>query len=430
VRPTAHGSINETRYQEGQAISLEGEIMSNVSQADVYNEFRAITAPMIQTLDTGPALLKWIESLPDPREGLTNVIWGPYGITGFSGAGTITITQESDLLTNVGSQPFPTCNTALKGVTTVNGQRAYWLNAVTNGEGLSFSVWVNVTSLTATNVIARIRDQGDAIVASSAAITVAGGGWQVLTVTTTATSSAGWRFAVEQTGTGGATFYATGWTVVRGTSIAAAPFDLATDWTDPNYPGATTQVFRGGKQRLVKLDSDVSPVLQEAAAILRYQAQFWADDPRAYSQALTVSVGAKLSALGGGLKMPFTFPFKFTNSAGGVVTFYNAGNRPTPPRFRIYGLAQNFSIVNLDDPTGPQIVVNGFVQPGDYLDIDAATRTLTLTSNGISTKVTNWIDPATTRWFDFKPGLNRMQVIASSFDLGTVAYAYGRAACA
>lgn len=62
VRPQAHGGIDETRYQDGRIIALEGEIMSTVSKEDVYAEFRAVTAPLIAMLGDGsPALLKWTE---------------------------------------------------------------------------------------------------------------------------------------------------------------------------------------------------------------------------------------------------------------------------------------------------------------------------------------------------------------------------------
>src|ERR1035437_279235 len=61
VRSQAHGGINETRFEDGRAITLVGEIMSQVGIEDAFNEFGLITAAMVQTLDSGPALLKWTE---------------------------------------------------------------------------------------------------------------------------------------------------------------------------------------------------------------------------------------------------------------------------------------------------------------------------------------------------------------------------------
>lgn len=433
VLPNTHGSISETRYEDGRLIAIEGQIASNVSLDDMYSEWRTVIAPMLQTLDSGPALMKWDEGAADAREGLLNQVNNPYGVglpTQYTAAGSVTMTSETDLQTNVGSQPFPNCNTAVKAVTTADAGRPFWLNAVTNGEGLSFTVWVKVTSLTATNVIARIRNASDTIVASSTAITVAGGAWQVLSVTTTANASAGWKFSVEQTGTGGATYYATGWTLVRGVSFAAAPFDLATDWTQPDSPNVCTQTFKSGKQRLVKLDSDVDPVLSGQASMLNYQAHFFAEDPRAYAQALTVSIGNQLSALVGGLTFPMKLPVTLTSSAGGTATFYNQGNRPTPPVFRVYGMCQNFQIVNISDPARGRIVVNGTVQPGDWLELDTQTRTLTLVSGGLRSNAAHWLDVAQSQWFDLPTGSTDLQLIASNFTPGVRLYTYGRGAYA
>src|SRR4051794_7272304 len=63
VRPTAHGGLSETRWEDGKTIVLEGEVFSQVSVADAMAEFRLITAPILQTLDVGPALLKWQEGI-------------------------------------------------------------------------------------------------------------------------------------------------------------------------------------------------------------------------------------------------------------------------------------------------------------------------------------------------------------------------------
>lgn len=61
VRAQAHGSINETRFESGREITLVGEIASQVSIEDAFSEFTAISEAMVQTLDYGPALLKWTE---------------------------------------------------------------------------------------------------------------------------------------------------------------------------------------------------------------------------------------------------------------------------------------------------------------------------------------------------------------------------------
>ena len=61
ARPQAHGSINETRWQEGKTVVLDCEVMSRTSIEDALAEYRAVMAPVQQTLDYGAALLKWTE---------------------------------------------------------------------------------------------------------------------------------------------------------------------------------------------------------------------------------------------------------------------------------------------------------------------------------------------------------------------------------
>ncbi len=72
VRPQAHGSINETAYQEGSLIAIDGEVWSIASSGqieDALEELRAINKVCMETLPTpgfpayGPALLKWTEGV-------------------------------------------------------------------------------------------------------------------------------------------------------------------------------------------------------------------------------------------------------------------------------------------------------------------------------------------------------------------------------
>src|SRR6476660_680021 len=60
VRPSAHGALNETKFEQGCSITLEGEI-TGTTAPEVMSEFRAVTKPMLETLDFGPALMKWEE---------------------------------------------------------------------------------------------------------------------------------------------------------------------------------------------------------------------------------------------------------------------------------------------------------------------------------------------------------------------------------
>lgn len=232
-RPQAHGSINDTRYTDGSTIVLEGECFSTAGIEDAFAEFRAVVKPMLQTLDTAPALLKW-------REGTT------------------------------GNQ----------------------------------------------------------------------------------------------------------------------------------------------LQKLVKLASDVDPILSESAPVIAWQAQFHAQDPRAYDQTLVTQTGIALSALGGGLTFNASFNWLFVSSGGGTVSFTNNGNRPTSPVFRIYGNVVDPQIVLLTTPQ-KRIVLKGTVNTGDYLELDAAARTIKL--NGTISRL-NFLDAANTQWFDLPAGTSNLQLVAASFD--------------
>lgn len=232
VRSQAHGGINETKFEDGRQITLVGEIMSQVGIEDAFSEFATVAAALAQTLDTGPALLKWTE-------------------------------------------------------------------------------------------------------------------------------------------------------------------------------GATGNQL----QRLVKLDGDFDPPFQDGQAILSYQAQLFAEDPRAYSQTLQTVSSSSLSAAGGGLFLNAAIPWTFANSGGGVASFTNTGNRPTPPLFRVYGLCQNFLIVL--GGTGKQLSFVGTIADGDYLEVDAAKRTVKL--NGTTNRL-NFYDGANSSWFDLPSGTSSVQLVAGAFD--------------
>lgn len=169
-------------------------------------------------------------------------------------------------------------------------------------------------------------------------------------------------------------------------------------------------------QRLVKLASAVQPTLSEAAPLLRYQAVFAAQDPRAYSQTLTTATGAALSSAGGGDTFPDTFTATagdtFDTSGGGTASFTNAGNRPTPPVLRIYGQVTNPQVVH---PDGRRIALIGDVAASDYLEIDVQARTINLVQGAVTTSRLDLLDAAATRWFELAPGTTVLQLVGSPF---------------
>lgn len=246
VRPQAHGGIVPTRFEDARQITLVGEIVSQVGIEDALNEFAQVAAPMIQTLDSGPALIKWQE-----------------GVTG---------------------------------------------NAL---------------------------------------------------------------------------------------------------------------------QRLVKIDGDLDPPFTDGVSRLTYQAILVSEDPRAYSQTLQTVVSSPLSVSGGGRVYPMTYNWVYSSSGGGAVAFTNAGNRPTPATYRIFGMVVNPQIVLVG--TGLKLSFIGTINAGDFLEVDVAARTVKL--NGSSNRL-NFYDPANSSWFELPKGVSNLQLVAGSFDASAQLTVLGRSAYA
>lgn len=167
-------------------------------------------------------------------------------------------------------------------------------------------------------------------------------------------------------------------------------------------------------QRYVRLASEVDPEISEGAAMLRYQAQFYAEDPRAYSQTLQTVTGEEIFATGTST-VPLILPITFAPSGGGTVAVNNAGTRPTPFIGRIYGYAAgSVSLTLVDD--GRKIALSGDIAPGDYVEIDTQAKTLKL--NGTS-PVQDLLDSANTQWFELPKGASTLQLAAGANDTVT-----------
>lgn len=164
-------------------------------------------------------------------------------------------------------------------------------------------------------------------------------------------------------------------------------------------------------QSLVKLHGELEPPVEVGPNLLAYQAQFLAEDPRAYSQTASTSTGGTLTSAPGGWTFPRTMPVTFSASAGGTTAVNNLGNRPTPAIFRLYGMCVNPQI--LLSGTSSRIALTGTVGAGDYLEVDVANRAITI--NG-STPALNYLDAAATSWFELPKGTSTIQLLAGSFD--------------
>lgn len=165
-------------------------------------------------------------------------------------------------------------------------------------------------------------------------------------------------------------------------------------------------------QRKVRLASEVDPPLREAAALLLYQAQLYATDPRAYAQTQQSAQSSALSQAAGGATMPTTFPITFNESSGGLISnLVVGGNRATPPVFRVHGACSSARIKLVG--TTKEIIFTGTISVGTYLEIDVFERTVRLNGLGL---VPHLLDAANTVWFELPPGTHNLQLLASSFN--------------
>lgn len=406
VRPQAHGGINETRYEDGRSITLTGEIMSTISIEDAFSEFGLVAAPMIQTLDTGPALLKWQEG-----SGVVNLVTNPsfkYGTTGwtttppFGVAGATLVNTAGSGVGGFEGQVDTTATihegVAIPLVGTFLAGVPYTLSATLFGNAGGESI----------NFLIGDAGAGDFSFATETLVS----GWVRYSVTWTPSSNRTSVFVNIYTAVSAVyRFFVSGVMVTQSTS-ALTYFDG--DSPDCEWLGAVgSSSSRSGHalQRLVKLDGDLDPPFQEGQAVLTYQAQFFSEDPRAYSQTLQLITGTALSASGGGRTIPTPFNYTYSSSGGGTASFTNAGNRPTPPIFRIYGMCVNPVIAIVGGSL--KLSFLGTIANGDYLEIDVAKRTVKL--NGASNRL-NFLDSANTTWFELPKGTSNLQLIAGTFD--------------
>jgi hypothetical protein len=190
-------------------------------------------------------------------------------------------------------------------------------------------------------------------------------------------------------------------------TLAAAMYDsITTERTLKWTRDASGEQLQAG----VRL-SDFQPLtLTDGAAWIKYQATFTCPDPRVYSQTLTTGTGAALSAAAGGKTYTYTYTRGYNPSSGGDVSYTNSGSVPTPPIIRIYGYCSSPQVVLTDDT---RLIFTGEVADGDYLEIDAAARTVKL--NGTTSRL-NLLDVANSAFFALPVGTGTVQMVASNFN--------------
>ena len=175
-------------------------------------------------------------------------------------------------------------------------------------------------------------------------------------------------------------------------------------------------------QRYVKLASQLDGPINDNAARLVLSAQFYSEDPRAYSQSEDTA-STTITGGGGGFAAPVVLPILLNAAAGGTLAVDNQGTRSSPATFRIYGQCTDARILLVD--TGEQIALTGTINLGDYVEIDVQRRTAYL--NGL-TSAFNMVNPVSTRWFELPEGTSTLRLLAASYDTSAALYVAFRAA--
>lgn len=179
----------------------------------------------------------------------------------------------------------------------------------------------------------------------------------------------------------------------------------------------------GGPQKLLF----VRPVKWQATTDTLYHRglsrvvfELFAADPLRYSNPETATT-IPLAASGGGFVFPLVFPLVFAGGgASGTATITNAGNAPSPLRFRINGPVTGPTIHS--DAADADLTLNMTIDSGQWVDIDVKERSVLL--NGTASRY-NLLTAA--EWFDLLPGSNTIHFVGASGGAPTL-FVYSRSA--
>jgi hypothetical protein len=308
VRPSAHGSINQSRWEEGRTITLEGEVVSQASIEDAIAQFRAIAGVAHETLrapEEKGTLLKWTEGLPAEVVNLLQVTpsWeggvGSYAAEGgtvaqsteqaFSGTHSLACTK-----TGGAGNLIPFYNTELAGshrMGPVEAGKKYTYSAYVRAKTTTRRVYARINWYNASNTFLSVSEQSNGFEPE--------GAWFRVSVTHEAPAEAAyyraevkWESAAESE-----VHYvdAQQFTQTEATVPYADGGLAGYRWSGTAEASSTEKINGQELQRLVKLDGELDPIYQEAAARLVYQVVFFAEDPRAYSQRETSKTSPSLS---------------------------------------------------------------------------------------------------------------------------------------
>lgn len=146
--------------------------------------------------------------------------------------------------------------------------------------------------------------------------------------------------------------------------------------------------------------------------------EFWATDPRIYSQATTTQTVSQAVPSGAGLTFPITFPLTFGGAvSGGSFTASNAGEFAAPWTATISGPIVNPTLENVT--TGQTVAFTGSVAAGETLVISSLDRSVLL--NGTASRY-SWLVIGSS-WWQLAPGDNTVRLAGTSGS-GSVSFTF------
>lgn len=176
--------------------------------------------------------------------------------------------------------------------------------------------------------------------------------------------------------------------------------------------GAAIQI--GARVRRLSLPVDRPYFFGHGSAAV----EFWATDPRIYSQASTTYTVSQAVPSGTGLTFPITFPLSFGGAvSGGQFTATNAGEFEAPWTATISGPIENPTLENIT--TGQTISFVGTVDTGQTLVISSLDRSVLL--NGSASRY-SWLTVGSS-WWQLAPGANTVRLAGTS-GTGSVSFTY------
>ncbi len=448
VRPQAHGTINETRYSEGQLITLDLEVFSQVSIEAAMEELDAVTKVLQETLDYGDALLKWtvgetgqklqrmvrLDSDVEPvlQEAAAFI---PFHVALFAQdprAYSQTLTEATGG-TITGSEPE---NAWLKATASpalaVDSGHIYWCNGEHIARATVAGGSIELTWIAAGATVNGLAINSEHIYWCTnehiGRATIAGGTVETAWITpggglynkSVAVDSeyVYWRVSsgeydghlgrAKLAGTGVEKKWKTIYGLVGGSGLAVDSTYIY--WTENNSIGRCLRSGGSIEENWIPTIGGFAPAVAVTASHIYWSVyggnvigraaiagteverafQSGAEEPQglAVGSEHVYWANEKTGYIGR------TAGTELNGSPqGGALTISQAGNRPTPMTFKIHGPITNPSIVRTSD--GSRIALAGEIASGNYIEINTAERMMKL--NGLSSafsllnaKDTNW----------------------------------------